>query len=77
MEVDVVTETHKSENHISDEEWGRRFVAEGVRRGVSEDDATQLLRSVAMSAWRQDGFEDDPEGAIEEEFTYWEDDGDE
>jgi hypothetical protein len=67
---------HKSADRISDEAWSRRFIDEGKLRGFNEEEAQALLRTVSIEEWRAD-FDNDPEGAIREELTYWDDDGDE
>lgn len=63
---------------IDNAEWGRRFVARIVlRSGASEEAARMTLDAVDMVEWRED-FDEDPEGAAEEEMSNWDDDnGDE
>lgn len=65
-----------SADRISDEAWRRRFVDAGKLRGFNEEEAQQILRTVSIEEWRA-VFDDNPEGALDEELTYWEDDGDE
>jgi len=61
---------------IDNTEWGRRFVARIVERsGASEEAAQMTLDAVPMSDWRDGEFDEDPEGAAEEEMSNWDDDG--
>ncbi len=59
---------------ITEAEWMRRLRARFIERGG--DGADAVADAVGFEEW-QDGFEDDPEGAADEEMSYWENDGDE
>jgi hypothetical protein len=66
--------TLTEETRLSDEEYMRRLRARLIECGGEGSDA--VAEAVAVDAWRED-FDNDPEGAADEEMTYWEDDGDE
>lgn len=66
----------RTEERISDEAWSGRFIDAGKLRGFTEDEAKNLLGTVSIEEWRAD-FDNDPDGALDEELSYWGDDGDE
>lgn len=53
---------------ISEEEWMRRLRARFVK--IAGEGADDVADAVAYEEWR-DGWEDDPEGAADEEMSYW------
>jgi hypothetical protein len=59
---------------IPEEEWMRRLRARFIQR--AGDGADAVADAVTFAEW-SDGFEDDPEGAADEEMSYWEAAGDE
>jgi len=63
-----------AETRLSDEEFMRRLRVRLVERGGEGADAAADAADIDM--WR-DNFENDPEGAADEEMSYWDDDGDE
>lgn len=69
-----MSDQHRTSDRISDEEFMHRLRARLVERGGEGADA--VSDAVPVDAWRED-FDNDPEGAADEELTYWEDDGDE
>lgn len=57
------------------EEWERRYKSRIVERsGASEAAAHETLIAVPIDE-QMDGFENDPEGAADEEMSNWTDDG--
>lgn len=62
------------EEKIPEEAWMRRLRARFIERAGEGADA--VADAVTFAEW-SDGFEDDPEGAADEEMSYWDGDGDE
>lgn len=54
---------------IPEEEWMRRLRARFV--AIAGEGADAVADAVTYAEWA-DGFEDDPEGAADEEMSYWE-----
>jgi len=63
-----------STERLTDEEFMHRLRARLIERGG--DGADQVADCVTVETWRED-YENDPEGAADEEMDYWSDDGDE
>jgi len=62
---------HKStDERLSDEEYMRRLRARFLDRAGEGSDA--VADTVDIEDWRSGGFENDPEGAADEEMSYWE-----
>lgn len=59
---------------LTEEEWMRRLRARFIER--AGEGADVVADAVTFAEW-SDGFEDDPEGAADEEMSNWTDDGDE
>lgn len=59
---------------LTEEEWMRRLRARFIERAGEGADA--VADAVTFAEWA-DGFEEDPEGAADEEMSNWTDDGDE
>lgn len=67
------TDTNRpSETRITDEEFMRRLRARLIERGG--EGADDVAEAVPVDTWRED-YDNDPEGAADEEITYWDDDG--
>lgn len=64
-----------TEIRLSDEEYMRRLRDRFVRVGGAGAD--EVADAVSIAEWRRDEFENDPEGAADEEMSYWGNDGDE
>jgi hypothetical protein len=54
---------------ISEEEWMRRLRVRFIER--AGEGADECADTCQYEEWRK-GFEDDPEGAADEEMSYWE-----
>ena len=64
-----MSEQAPTKDQVSEEEWMRRLRARFIERaGVGADDVAD---AVSYEEWC-DGWEDDPEGAADEEMSYWE-----
>jgi hypothetical protein len=61
-----------AEQRLSDEEYMSRLRAHFRKRGG--DGADEVADGVTIEEWRE-GFDNDPEGAAEEEMSYWAEDG--
>lgn len=59
---------------LTDAEFMRRLKARLIERGG--EGADEVADGVDVTEWRMD-FENDPEGAADEEMSYWSNDGDE
>jgi len=59
---------------LEEAEFMRRLKARFIER--AGDGASEVADACSYAEW-SDGFEDDPEGAADEEMSYWTDDGDE
>lgn len=59
------------------EQWLARYKARMVERGVPEDLAQQAVEAVDMSSGENstNSLDEDPEGAADDELSYWDDDG--
>lgn len=73
VQLDTLPEDVKAEP-LTEDEWMRRLRARLLERGG--DGADQVADCCSYAEWRE-GFENDPEGAADEEMSYWTDDGDE
>lgn len=62
------------EKALTEDEWMRRLRARLVER--AGPGADEVADAASFAEWSE-GFEDDPEGAADEEMSYWTDDGDE
>lgn len=58
-----------AEQRLTEEEWMRRLRARFLERAGEGADA--VADTVTYEEWRE-GFEGDPEGAADEEMSYWE-----
>lgn len=56
---------------ITEAEWMRRLRARLVAR--ADEGADDVADAVSFAEW-SDGFENDPEGAADEEISYWSND---
>lgn len=58
-------------------EWLARYKARMIERGVPEDLAEQAAQAVDMSSGENstNSLDEDPEGAADDELSYWDDDG--
>jgi hypothetical protein len=54
------------------DEWKARYKQEFVRAAKLSDEQAQKCLDVAEFPDVMDGYEDDPEGAAQEEMSYWE-----
>lgn len=61
-----------SADPLTEKEWIRRYRQRFIDRSGCGDPADAETFEVVS-----EGFENDPEGAADEEMSYWEDDGDE
>lgn len=65
---------------MTKEEWLQRCAAQYVKVGAIEsiEDAMPIAEGCydAMSQFVDDDYADDPEGAADEDMSYWDDDGD-
>lgn len=61
------------EQRLSDEEFMRRLRARFIERaGEGADEAAD---GCDVETWRDGAYENDPEGAADEEMSYWEPSG--
>lgn len=58
-------------------EWLARYKARMIERGVPEELAEQAAQAVDMSSGEDstNSLDEDPEGAADDELSYWDDDG--
>lgn len=59
---------------LNREEWLVRFRQRFIGAGVGETQAQACADAESLEVLSE-GFDDDPEGAAEEEMSYWEADG--
>ena len=62
-----------AEGQLTEAEWMRRLRARFIER--AGEGADEIADATTFAEW-SDGFEDDPEGAADEEMSYWDNDGD-
>jgi hypothetical protein len=60
---------------VTQEEWLARYKQRFIEVGISEEGAQMQVESATFEE-HSVFFEDDPEGAADEEMSYWTDDGD-
>lgn len=66
-----------TEETLSQEEWLRRYKARIIDEADVTPECAQECADAATFAELAEGWENDPEGAADEEMSYWMDDGDE
>ncbi len=55
---------------MTKEEWFERYKAHFMKQGLSEKDAKACAAAESFEVLSE-FFEDDPEGAADEELSYW------
>ena len=58
---------------MSRDEWLRRYKARFVNAGLTTEQAEDCANAESFECLSSGGFEDDPEGAADEEMSYWSD----
>lgn len=66
-----------TEETMSQEEWLYRYKARIIDEADVTEECAQECAAAAPFAELSKGWENDPEGAADEELSYWTDDGDE
>lgn len=66
--------TLTEETRLSDDEWLKRYDAQITKRS---DYQGSYSHDTSAGLEMRDSFENDPEGAADEEMSYWGDDSDE
>lgn len=62
---------------IPEAEWMDRLRKRFAERAAMSDEGVRAVSDACTFEEWSDGFEDDPEGAADEEMSYWAGDGDE
>lgn len=62
--------SHAGGRKVSQQEWMRRYTQAFVDGGCSLDEAQKCAKATTFETARGH-FEDDPEGAAQEEMSYW------